>query len=122
MKRTRENTASAERASICPFARFAVPRRSYRLAFALPLNSVLVNCNTYRVLQWGRDGHRELLRLGALSIAQEAAHASADGKQELELGGAAVDALGLRGEWEVSPHLWNMTGVQDVRAGRWTWW
>ena len=104
-KRPRENTVSAERASLLPFARFAVPRCSYKLALTLPPDHLLVNCGTFRQLQWGRDGHREIIRSGALSIAPLVVGASAEGLEIMELERLAVEGAGLRDEWESLPYV-----------------
>ena len=111
-KRRREND-DTEVASILPFARFAVPRRTYRLALTLPPNCVLVSSSTYRQLQWGRGGHCEILRTGARSISKKVASAWVCGQDTLDLGDA-VSEFGLRDEWEV--HLVELAETVERRV------
>ena len=95
-------TATAERASVTPFAR-EVDRVSPILRLKLPEAHQLVSASTYRVLQWGLTGHRDVLRVCAGTLHGLAQDASLTGAELVPLETDQVKAS--RDEWNELPFV-----------------
>jgi len=68
----RAGSVAAELASIIPFAR-GIDRQQPELHLAQLPENLLVSASTYRVLTWGKDGHRKILHAYAPKLCYEAA-------------------------------------------------
>mgnify|MGYP004365107155 CR=1 FL=1 len=94
-------SAAAERAAIVPFARF-VDRVRPAVALSLPEGHLLVSASTFRVLQWGLQGHREVLRTCAPQLATAFAEAAKSGEATWP---AVEEAKTHRDEWDELPFV-----------------
>ena len=95
-------TAAAHRAAVTPFAR-AVDRTQPCLHLELPADHQLVSAATYRVLQWGLTGHRDVLRLCAATLHGLAEDASRSAASHLPLETRQVAES--RDEWNELPFV-----------------
>ena len=94
------STAAAERASVTPLARH-VDRSKPQLLLRLPDEAHLVSATTYRILQWGATGHRDVLRYCAATLHGMAADEAPSGAGVIDLDQATVVAN--RDEWDLLP-------------------
>ena len=95
-------TAVAERAAVTPLARH-VDRTHPCLVLALDAEHHLVSPATYRILQWGATGHRDILRLCGGTLHGLAEDASRAGQSSVALESQQVREN--RDEWDQLPFV-----------------
>ena len=113
-KRRQQNvpavTAVAERAAVTPLARH-VDRLHPCLALTLPEHHQLVSASTYRVIQWGLSGHRDIVRFYGAALHTLAKEAGDAGHSSVPLDPQTVAAN--REEWNELPFVVPQTPPQE---------
>ena len=99
----RAGSVAAELASIIPFAR-GIDRQQPELHLTQPPENLLVSASTYRVLTWGKDGHRKILHAYAPELCDEAARYSAERSETACVPFTAQDVATYRHEWDQLPY------------------
>jgi hypothetical protein len=94
---------AAELASIIPFAR-GIDRQQPELHLAQLPENLLVSASTYRVLTWGKDGHRKILHSYAPELCSVAASYSAEVGAKACVRITAQDVATYRHEWDQLPY------------------
>ena len=95
-------TAVAERAAVTPLARH-VDRVHPCLALTLPEHHQLVSASTYRVIQWGLSGHRDIVRFCGAALHTLAKEAGDAGHSSVPLDPETVAVN--REEWSELPFV-----------------
>ena len=100
----RAGSVAAELASIIPFAR-GIDRQQPELHLAQLPENLLVSASTYRVLTWGKDGHRKILHSYAPELCSVAASYSAEVGATARVRITAQDVATYRHEWDQLPYM-----------------
>ena len=100
----RAGGVAAELASIIPFAR-GIDRQQPELHLAQLPERLLVSASTYRVLSWGKDGHRKILHSDAPELCSVAASYSAEVGATACVRIAAQDVAKYRHAWDQLPYM-----------------